>query len=886
MLQCSNSARLATPSLSPGMRQYLELKTRHEDYLLFYRMGDFYELFFEDAATAARMLDIALTKRGKIGDEDIPMCGVPVHAADQYLERLIAQGAKVAICEQLEDPSEAKKRGSKSVVKRDVVRIVTPGTLMEESLLSPGQSNFLVALVHYGEHWALAWADISTGESHIAATSPDQLASDLARLNPSEVLLTEALATSPEAEAGLADVRTRLSFIPASTQEPKRAARRIREFLGQASLESFGELSDADLLACAALLDYIELTQKEAAPRLDTPQKHASGSGMVIDASTRRNLELITSMSGGRKGSLLASIDQTVTAPGARLLAARLVNPLTDADQIQARLDAVEWMVSRNSFREKSRECLKRCPDMERALSRLLVGRGGPRDMQALRNGLEVATTLRGHFFELQEALPAALDAAVEGAGEHSAFAGLLERALKDDLPLLARDGGFVKTGYHAALDEFRSLRDESRRVIAAHQSRYAEETGINTLKIKHNNVLGYFIEITRLHEKKVPEHFIHRQTMKDSLRYTTVELADTEQKINEAADRALKLELEIFDDLLERIREYMQPVLRAAHAIAALDVTSALGELAARQRYCRPIVDDSLEFSIARGRHPVVERAMESSSEHFIGNGCNLADKERLWLLTGPNMAGKSTFLRQNALIAIMAQMGSYVPAESAHIGVVDRLFSRVGASDDLARGRSTFMVEMVETATILAQSTPHSLVILDEIGRGTATFDGLSIAWSVVEHLHNSIRCRGLFATHYHELTHLAETLPALACYTMKVKEWRGDVIFLHEVKPGTAEGSYGIHVARLAGLPAEVIARAKHLLTVLEEEKNNPAHALTPNVLPLFASSQQGETSDVMEDTDSLREWLTSLNPDEMSPKEALEALYEIKSRLNDV
>lgn len=881
MTHAAQPSPAPAPALSPGMAQYMEIKSRHEGYLLFYRMGDFYELFFEDAVTAAGLLDIALTKRGKVGEEDIPMCGVPVHASDQYLEKLIALGARVAICEQLEDPAEAKKRGSKSVVRRDVVRIVTPGTLTEDSLLSPAQSNYLAALTHDGQRYALAWADISTGECGVMETTEASLGADLARLNPSELLLEERLAPL----TALADMKPRMSFLPAQTQHAGRAAERIRQHFGLQALDALGEYHDADLMACASLIDYLALTQKESAPTLEAPRKQTANGCMAIDAATRRNLELTSTLGGGRKGSLLASIDQTITAAGARLLAARISSPLCDMQAIAMRLDAVAWLREQTAFREAARTALRHCPDMERALSRLRMGRGGPRDMLALRYGLEVATRLRQYFLEQGGILPGELADCAEQIGEHSAFVDELAQALKDDAPLLSRDGGFVRPGYHPALDEFRLLRDEARRLIATQQARLAQETGIASLKIKYNNMLGYFIEITRTHEKKAPESFIHRQTMKDALRYTTVELGETERRIAEAADRALRLELEIFETLLERIREQADTILLAARAAAVLDVACALAQVAAERQYQRPVVDDSAEFSIRKGRHPVVEEAMRSG-ERFIGNPCDLSPAQRLWLLTGPNMAGKSTFLRQNALIAILAQAGSFVPAESAHIGMVDRLFSRVGAADDLARGRSTFMVEMVETATILTQATPRSLVILDEIGRGTATFDGLSIAWAVVEHLHQRIRCRGLFATHYHELTHLAQTLPSLALYNMKVKEWKGEVIFLHEVQEGAAEGSYGIHVARLAGLPAEVTARAQQLLRILEEEKNNPALALTPNALPLFASAADTgapEHATVTPPADALREALAALTPDDLSPKEALEAIYRLKSLL---
>ena len=875
-------------SVSPGMRQYFGLKAAHPDYMLFYRMGDFYELFFDDAVLAADLLDIALTKRGKVSGDDIPMCGVPVHSSDAYLERLILKGQKVAVCEQLEDPAEAKKRGSKSVVMRDVVRIVTPGTLTEESLLAPQQSNYLACFAELDGSASVAWVDISTGEFGVLESDAASLSSDIARLAPRELLVDQRHYEQNLTDV-LADYQEILTFVPSSSINKKRAEARLKEYYELAVLDAWGSLSAADLAASAALVDYILLTQKDAPPRLDPPVRQTAAHAMVMDAATRRNLELTVTLSGAKRGSLLHTIDRTSTAAGGRKLTSWLCNPLTDASSINARLNAVEWMVSNRSFKDDMRETLLQCPDMERSLSRLCIGRGGPRDIQAICRGLESARAVHAGFLGLgtDSDVPNSLKDVVNGLGDFNALITELKEALTDDVPLLARDGGFVAAGYHAALDEFKRLSQDSHRTMMELQQTLIKDTNISSLKIKHNNVLGHFIEVTNLHEKKVPESFIHRQTMKGALRYTTTELAEMAEKIIDAKDKVLKLELEIYDKLLRLIIEAADGIVATARALAEGDCYQSLATLAEEQRYARPMVDDSETFSIEGGRHPVVEAVMaKQGAERFISNGCDLKSSQRLWLLTGPNMAGKSTFLRQNALIAILAQMGSFVPADAAHIGTVDRLFSRVGAADDLARGRSTFMVEMVETATILAQSTSRSLVILDEIGRGTATFDGLSIAWAVVEHLHNNISCRGLFATHYHELTHLAETLPHLACHTMRVKEWKGKVAFLHEVKAGTADRSYGIHVARLAGLPTPVLKRAELILKTLEEEKNNPANSLTANVLPLFSysdeESDEPETLESLQEEESLlEEKLRAIDPDSLTPRDALQALYELKS-----
>jgi DNA mismatch repair protein MutS len=862
---------------TPAMQQFLRLKADHPGYMLFYRMGDFYELFFEDAVQASAILDIALTKRGKHAGEDIPMCGVPVHSHESYLERLIKSGVKVAICEQMEDPAEAKKRGYKAIVRRDVVRIVTPGTITEDSLLDARQANYLAAIAADGHTYALAWLDISTGEFFVTTLPAANLSAELARVAPSELLIPDTLHAQQELQTLLEDWKTRTTTQPASVFEAKRSERLLKEAYAVTSLESFGTFTDAAVAACGALLDYVRLTQKDALPRLEAPRVQDSGEHMLIDAATGRNLELMATLSGEKRGSLLHLIDETVTAAGARLLATFLSAPSTQLSVIHERLANVEAMVESRELRGQLRSCLKSGADIERALSRLMLGRGGPRDLLALCAGLRAAQHVSTLYETSAASLPAGLLALCAPLSGHDALTGTLSAALSPEAGTFARDGNFVATGFSPELDELRSLRDDGKKVIAAMQQRYAEETGIGMLKIRHNNVIGYHIEITQAHQSKVPQEFIHRQTMAGSLRYTTVELSEMERKIRDAAEQALRLELEIFESLTAQVAAAHGAISQTARALAAADVFAALAELAAKRRYVRPQVDGSMAFSIEGGRHPVVEASLSAGGkEPFIGNDCDLAEHKRLWLLTGPNMAGKSTFLRQNALIAVLAQMGSFVPAKSAHIGVVDRLFSRVGAADDLARGRSTFMVEMVETATILHQSTPRSLVILDEIGRGTATFDGLSIAWAVMEHLHNNSRCRALFATHYHELTELTETLPALSCHSMKVKEWKGDLIFLHEVTTGSADRSYGIHVARLAGLPHTVITRAGEILHQLESQKDSAGSV--PASLPLFSYSAPAPQPQAPSE---LEKAVEALSPDSLSPREALEVLYRLKT-----
>ncbi len=853
-------------------------------------MGDFYELFFDDAVAAAAALDIALTKRGKHLGEDIPMCGVPVHASEGYLLTLIRKGFRVAVCEQLEDPAEAKKRGSKAVVERGVVRLVTPGTLTEDSLLDARRHNYLAAISDVRGEVALAWADISTGDFRVAPLTPARVGPELARLAPREVLLSDGM------EANWAEIVTDLgsapTLLPSAVFDSSGASDKLCRLFNVASLDSYGAFTRPELGAMGALVDYLDATQKGQLPLLRSPVKETPGHAVQIDAATRRNLEIARGADGGRKGSLLDTVDRTLTAGGGRLLEHRLSSPSARIDEFGERLAAVAALVEGSGLRDTLRSALREVPDMDRALSRLGLDRGGPRDLAAIRDGLRQARQIAAH---LQDAdLPRSLAHCVDALSGHEALIALLEAALADEPPLLVRDGGFIAAGYDTELDEARALRDEGRSVVAGLQSDYARIAGVSSLKIKHNNVLGYFIETTATHAEKMlsaplSEMFIHRQTTANAVRFTTVDLSGLETRILNAGQRALEIEKRLYDSLKGEVLAQAAAVSGAARALAEVDLTAGFAHLADRGGWCRPVVDDSRAFRIIGGRHPVVEAALAVSNDRsFIANDCDLSDNAdggRIWLLTGPNMAGKSTFLRQNALIALLAQAGSFVPAQSAHIGRVSQIFSRVGASDDLARGRSTFMVEMVETAAILNQADDRALVILDEIGRGTATYDGLAIAWATLEHLHEVNACRALFATHYHELTTLADTLAGVGNATVAVKEWDGDVIFLHEVRPGSADRSYGVQVARLAGLPEGVVARARVVLDALEkgDREGRRGHAAIVDDLPLFAVKPAAASAPPS--VSEVESRLKAVQPDQLTPLDALSLIYDLRGLLKD-
>ncbi len=890
-------AAYAAKGHTPMMAQYHAIKADHPDCLLFYRMGDFFELFYDDAVQASDILDITLTKRGKANGDAIAMCGVPFHAHEPYMAKLIRAGFKVAICEQTETPDQAKARmkaagksPSKALVNREVVRIVTQGTLTEDSLLDARSNNYLCALHTQNDEFGLAWLEFSTGSFMVQAIAADTLRAVLERIDPGEILLSENV--FEEQSQNLAALEHKITRQPNALFDTVNAQKTLESTFQVATLESFGNFTRAELSATGALLEYVTRTQKGKTPHIEPPKKLASDAVMEIDAATRKSLELIRTLSGERKGSLLETIDNTVTGAGARTLQNWLSAPLANVEQINTRLDRVECFAKNHQLGGIIREFLNGMPDMERALSRLTVDRGGPKDLCIIRDGLIQSEIIRAElqhdgnanviFSDLLKTLQQTPDVA--------ALQDTLKLALEETPPALMRDGGFIRAGFSAKLDELRNVRENSQALIAKLQNEYQKQTSIDNLKIKFNNVLGYFIEVQAKHADKLmvkiganddalrdSNHFIHRQTMASAVRFTTPELSELERDISSAAEKIIAIETTLFGEMVISVSKRASNVGATAQSIAAIDVYAALAHLAQDMKYVRPTIDQSLKFEINNGRHPVVEHVLKRASESFVPNTCTLNPEERLWLLTGPNMAGKSTFLRQNALIAIMAQAGSFVPAETAHIGVVDKCFSRVGASDDLARGQSTFMVEMVETASILNQSTERSLVILDEIGRGTATYDGLSIAWACVEHLHNINKCRSLFATHYHELTTLENTLTALSCSTVQVKEWDHTIIFMHKVIKGNANRSYGIHVAELAGLPSDVIKRAQNILNTLQ---SSPSKQKAKPSLPLFDEPIQSNTPQ----ESKVEKQLKQINPDDLSPKEALSLLYDLSSMIS--
>ena len=882
--------------LTPMMAQFLAIKEGvGPEAVLFYRMGDFYELFFDDAVRAAAALDIALTKRGKHLGEPIPMCGVPVHSSEVYLQRLIKKGFRVAVCEQTESPAEAKKRGSKSVVRREVVRLVTPGTLTEDSLLDARGSNLILALARTpaGDH-GLAWADVSDGTFKTSASSAKDLPAQLAALRPRELILPEGFYRDADAMAALSLEGIALTPQPATKFDIRAGERRLSERFKVGDLEGLGDFSKAEIAAAGALLDYLTLTQAGAPVQLSAPKTSKTSGYLAIDPATRASLEIDRTQKGTRSGSLLAVIDRTVTGPGARELSARLNRPLLDVADINARLDGVAFFMTEESLRQSMRGHLRGVGDMARAASRLALGRGGPRDLQALANTLKLCETIVAGFAEKPDIKPpAATETALRGISlsnkpEISVLVRDLSKALQSDVPMLARDGGFIATGWSPEIDTLKSLRDDSRRLIAGLQADYAKLANITTLKIKHNNVLGYFVEVSPKHAdamlNKGPESpFIHKQTLVSGVRFTTVELAELDSKIASAAERVTALEIDVFNGFVQRVTKCVDRIRNMAACLARLDVQAAWAVWAAENKAVRPVVSDGPDFIIQGGRHPVVEDALrKSGAPAFTSNDCALSsaakEQPRLTLITGPNMAGKSTYLRQNALMFILAQSGGYVPADTAEIGVADQLFSRVGASDDLSKGRSTFMTEMIETAAILNQATERSFVILDEIGRGTSTFDGLSIAWASVEHLLTVNKSRALFATHYHELTELIDGLDGAQNASLRAKEWDGDLVFLHDVKPGAADRSYGVQVAKLAGLPIAAVDRARAVLEQLESDSVNSAAA--PVGLPLFTAAVAAPA-----EPSALELALARLDVDSLSPRQALDLLYELHGKAQD-
>jgi DNA mismatch repair protein MutS len=845
-------------NITPMMAQYLEIKAQHANYLLFYRMGDFYELFFEDAVIASKVLNIALTKRGKHENANIPMCGVPQVSSEQYLHKLIKAGHKVAICEQLETPLEAKKRGSKSVVRREVVRIITAGTITEDNLLEAKEQNYLASIVSSSDNLGIAWVELSTGEFYCSNSNLEDLASDLARINPKELLISDKLYQDDKLTTIFAEYRGRITTQVDSFFNILRNETSIKNFYQVNLIDSFGEFKKSEIAACGSIIEYISITQKSNLPFMPFPKKIANNQFMIIDPATKKNLELLRSLDGKIQGSVLEVLDQTKTNAGSRLLTQYLSAPLVDLKQINQRLDDLSYFYNDSCLKNNTRAILEKFPDIERSLARINLNRGGPRDLLLINNALKQAKSL--HLLVIREDSDKLIG--------FDLLISLMDQALKDEVPLLTRDGGFIREGFNQKIDELVNIDLSSKIKIEKLKEEYRAQTGINNLKIEQNNILGFFIEVTSLNASKMTDNFIFRQNTANYSRYTSPELRAIENDISNAKDIVIKMELAIFEQITSMIYQFTPQILELAKIVASIDVASSLAEVAIKNNYIRPFLDETDSFVIKDGRHIVVESSKKSSltEEEFIANDCDLSYGQRLWLITGPNMAGKSTFLRQNALIAILAQMGSYVPATKAHIGIIDRVFSRVGAGDDLARGRSTFMVEMVETATILNQASNKSLVILDEIGRGTATYDGLSIACSSLEYLHDKIKCRSLFATHYHELTDLSVKLTAVQSYSMKAKEWQDKIIFLHQIVKGAANRSYGIHVAKLAGIPMEVVKRAEIIMKSLQEHHDDKS------LMPLF-NKNNGLAK--------IAKILNQVDLENISNKEAIDLLRDIKT-----
>ncbi len=849
------------------MVQYLALKAKAADCLLFYRMGDFFELFFDDARAASATLDIALTSRGDHDGKPIPMCGVPVHAAEGYLARLIKAGHRVAIAEQTETPEAAKARGGKTLVSRDIIRFVTAGTLTEDSLLDSWASNMLVALGEVNGEIGIAAADISTGYFELSVVKPGALEAELARLSASEIVVADGFAQAPFG----AIQRPKAEF---DSQNGKSA------LAGHFGKDAFGDFARAELAAADGLFAYLSHVGQGMMPFLKWPERRSALAHLLIDQATRDSLEITKATSGGRSGSLLAEIDRTITGAGARLLAADIAAPLMDRSAIEARLALVSWFHDAPLLRESVRAALRQLPDIARALGRIVAGRGSPRDLGQLRDGLDGGRILRERLGQVA-ARPALLDALLPTLDGHGALVDLLTRALVATPTTETGQGGYIAEGYDAALDALRVAGRDGRTAIAQMEARYRASTGITALKIRHNGVLGYFVEVPAKNGDALMmagSGFTHRQTMAGAVRFNSPELHEEAMRIGQASGHALAAEAAHLEELVEAALARRDAIAKSADTLARIDVAAAVAERAAESGWCHPVFADTPCLEITGGRHPVVESALAKAGDRFISNDCTLVPGNRLWLVSGPNMGGKSTFLRQNALIILLAQAGSFVPATSAKLGLVDRLFSRVGASDNLARGRSTFMVEMVETAAILAQATPQSFVILDEVGRGTSTYDGLALAWAVVEGIHENNRCRCLFATHYHELTRLAESLDALSLHHVRAKEYKGDLVLLHEVTTGPADRSYGIAVAKLAGLPPQVLARATSVLERLEKGRvETGGLAAGLGDLPLFSAALDAAEAKV----DALRERLGQTDIDALSPRAALDLLYELKS-----
>ncbi|MBP7190528.1 MAG: DNA mismatch repair protein MutS [Rickettsiaceae bacterium] len=860
-------------SVTPMMQQYLDVKFAHMDSLLLFRMGDFYELFMDDAVKASQTLGIALSKRGKNGEEDVQMCGVPHHALESYLYKLVEEGYKVAICDQLESPQEAKKRGYKAIVRRDVVRIITPGTITEESILNAASPNYLVSVVvNKGGGSAISYLDIGTSEFGVVEVPVEELANQLFALSPKEILISENIQSDNNLHQVFLPYRQKLVYQVDSYFAASKCRKSIENFYKLLTVDSIGELSELKISAIGAIIEYIRITQKNNIPDLPFPKVTDLADYMIIDASTRRNLELVYSLSGGYKNSLLSVINHTITKQGSRLLYKYLSSPLANKEKIDDRLKITDFFFNAPILTENIRQILRATGDLERLISKIALGRAIARDLLGVLKSMEIARDLNEQFIlSFGVKYPIYILDIIKHLSPDEELMKTIEDAIKEDAPNQMSDGGFIKPSYHPKLAELSEMIEDNSGLMEKLKLEYQRETGVDNLRICHNNILGLFIEVTPKNASKITDpKFIHRQSIATAVRFTTSKLQKIESDMVNAKTLAISLEQEIFSQICSKVVEKSALLRNIANSISELDLFTSLAFLAMENDYTKPEITEDSSFIIEGGRHVVVERNMPYSKA-FVPNNCDLCSDNRLWLITGPNMAGKSTFLRQNALIVILAQIGSFVPARRAKIGVVDKLFSRIGAADDLSRGQSTFMVEMVEVSAILSQSTTRSLIILDEVGRGTSTYDGLSIAWGCLEHIHDKLKCRSLFATHYQELTKLSESLPALRNYTIKINEVDGKVLFLHQILPGSADRSYGIHVAQLAGLPRSVISRAEEILKHLEAGDKADLTVPPPVLNEVVKLSE-------------VEKMLESIDPNDLSPKQALEKIYEMKKKLN--
>ncbi len=885
---------------TPMMKQYFEAKRACPEALLLFRMGDFYEMFLDDAKVAAQVLGLALTSRDK-GAGGMPMAGFPHHQLDAYIAKLIAAGYRAAVCEQMEDPKKAK-----GIVKREVTRIVSAGTVTDEALLDPKSSNYLAAIAGdvdgVFEKIGIAWVELSTGKFYAATIGPNQVGEQLARISPSELLFNEK---TPFERRSMG--KTLFTKRPDWTFGYRTAHDTLLKQFGTATLEGFG-FTDTEndvpaIRAAGAVLEYLNETQKQSSTHIDSITAYRPGCQLEIDEASRRSLEITRTIREGRRdGSLLAVLDRCVTPMGSRLLGEWVASPLTDISEINARLDAVEEFFRNDAVVRDLRENLRRVYDLQRLLTRILQGRATPRDLAFVARTLRVLPFFRERLAKLGETSGDCVGVPTSSPAPFSflqslrknidpceELSAMLENALADECPLSSREGGFIRSGFNAELDELRELQSGGKEWIARYQSIEMERTGISSLKVGFNRVFGYFIEITNTHREKIPPEYIRKQTVKNAERYITPELKEYEEKVLTADERACGLEYEIFERLREKTCEARTAMQQTAVALAHLDVLVALASLARDRGYCRPVLVEESVLKIVDGKHPVLD-ALEPEGT-FVPNDTLLDDEHgMIQLITGPNMAGKSTFIRQTALLSIMAQIGSFLPAREATIGICDRIFARVGASDELSRGQSTFMVEMTETARILNQATERSLVILDEIGRGTSTYDGISLAWAIVEYLHDRTGCRTLFATHYHELTDLSETFDRIRNLNVAIREQNDDIAFLHKIVPGAADKSYGIHVARLAGVPRDVIKRAREILEELEQTHvEATAHGVDESLRGTQQEEKKRKTVGGMQfslfgpDDHPIVEELREIDVDGLTPLDALKLVADWKASL---